>query len=126
MAKVKGELVPGGVDYAFECIGHAATITQAYNLLRKRGTAVVVGVSPLSEQVSVPAFMLPFEEKRLTGSLYGSGRPRLDFPRLLSLYKHRRLKLDELVTQTYSVDDAPRAFEDLEQGANARGVIVFD
>jgi Zn-dependent alcohol dehydrogenase len=61
----------------------------------------------------------------LTGSMYGSARPRIDFPRLLSLYKANRLKLDELVSATYSIDEAPRAFADLEQGANARGVIVF-
>lgn len=124
--KVKLEMVPGGVDYAFECIGRESTITQTYNLVRKRGVAVVVGVAPLTEQVTLPAFMMPFEEKVLTGSVYGSGRPRLDFPKLLSLYGHGKLKLDELVTRTYSIDEAPRAFEDLEKGTNARGVIVFE
>jgi len=65
-------------------------------------------------------------EKRLVGSWFGSGVPRRDYPRLLNLYRNNRLKLDELVTKTYSVDDAPQAFEDLKQGLNARGVIVFD
>jgi NDMA-dependent alcohol dehydrogenase len=119
------ELTGGGADYAFECIGRASTIEQCYNAIRKGGTAVVVGVAPLGEQVSLGAFMMPFTEKVLTGSMYGSGRPRVDFPRLLALYKSNRLKLDELVTATYSIDDAPQAFADLEAGANARGVIVF-
>jgi S-(hydroxymethyl)glutathione dehydrogenase/alcohol dehydrogenase len=119
------ELTGGGADYAFECIGRASTIEQCYNAIRKGGTAVVVGVAPLSEQVSLGAFMMPFTEKVLTGSMYGSGRPRVDFPRLLALYKANRLKLDELVTATYSIDDAPQAFADLVSGANARGVIVF-
>jgi len=119
------ELTGGGVDYAFECIGRASTIEQCYNAIRKGGTAVVVGVAPLTEQVTLGAFMMPFTEKVLTGSMYGSGRPRVDFPRLLALYKANRLKLDELVTATYSIDEAPRAFEDLQSGANARGVIVF-
>ena len=118
-------LVPGGVDYAFECIGLAATITQAYNMIRKGGMAIVVGVSPMTEMVTLPALMMPFQEKVLTGSMYGSARPHLDFPKLLSLYKSKKLKLDELVTQTYPIDEAPQAFEDLEKGANARGVIVF-
>jgi NDMA-dependent alcohol dehydrogenase len=119
------ELTAGGADYAFECIGHAATIEQVWAAIRRGGMAVVVGVAPLSDQVSLGAFMMPFTEKVLTGSMYGSARPRVDFPRLLSLYRANRLKLDELVTSTYSIDEAPRAFEDLEKGINARGVIVM-
>ncbi len=119
------QLTGGGADYAFECIGRAATIQQTYHAVRKGGMAVVVGVSAPSEQVQLPAFTMPFQEKVLTGSMYGSARPRIDFPRLLSLYKAHRLKLDELVSATYSIDEAPRAFADLEKGANARGVIVF-
>ena len=119
------ELTGDGADYAFECIGLAATVTQAYNSIRKGGTAVVVGVSKPTDTVTLGTFMMPFQEKVLTGSMYGSARPREDFPRLLNLYKANRLKLDELVTSTYSIDDAPRAFEDLEKGVNARGVIVF-
>jgi S-(hydroxymethyl)glutathione dehydrogenase/alcohol dehydrogenase len=119
------ELTGGGADYAFECIGRAATIEQSYNAVGKGGMAVVVGVAPPAEQVQLGAFMMPFTEKVLTGSMYGSARPRVDFPRLLALYKANRLKLDELVSATYSIDEAPRAFEDLERGANARGVIVF-
>jgi len=125
VAKVK-ELTGGvGADYGFECIGLGATIVQTYESIGKGGTAVVVGVSKPTETVTLGAFLMPFTEKTLTGSMYGSGRPRVDFPKLLALYQAHRLKLDELVTATYSIDDAPRAFADLESGANARGVIVF-
>ncbi|MGH0036041.1 MAG: zinc-binding dehydrogenase [Myxococcota bacterium] len=119
------ELTGGGSDYAFECIGLPATVEQSYNAIAKGGTAVVVGVSKLTDSVTIPTFMIPFQEKVLTGSMYGGARPRVDFPRLLDLYRANRLKLDELVTATYSIDDAPRAFEDLEKGVNARGVITF-
>ena len=54
-----------------------------------------------------------------------SARPREDFPRLLGLYRAGRLKIDELITHRYRVDEAPQAFADLEAGKNARGVIVF-
>ena len=118
-------LTGGGADYAFECIGFGATIQQAFGCVRKGGTAVVVGVSKPTETVTLGAFLLPFQEKVLTGSMYGSARPSIDFPRLLDLYKGGRLKLDELVTATYRIDDAPRAFDDLVAGVNARGVIVF-
>ena len=119
------EITGGGADYAFECIGLGTTIAQAYKAVRKGGTAVVVGVAKPKDTVRLNAFSIPFLEKSLVGSMYGSARPREDFPRLLGWYREKRLKLDELVTQTYTIDDAPRAFEDLEKGANARGVIVF-
>lgn len=118
-------LTGGGPDYAFECVGRGATISQAHDAVRKGGTAVVVGVSPPSEQVTLGAFLLPFQEKVLMGSNYGSARPRIDFPRILSLYRSGRLQLEELVTATYAIEEAPRAFEDLERGSNARGVITF-
>lgn len=119
------ELTGGGADYAFECVGLPATVTQSYNAIAKGGTAVVVGVSKPTDMVTLPTFMMPFQEKVLTGSMYGGARPRVDFPRLLNLYRSNRLKLDELVTATYGIDDAARAFEDLEKGVNARGVILY-
>ncbi|MBS1105918.1 MAG: alcohol dehydrogenase zinc-binding protein [Deltaproteobacteria bacterium] len=115
----------GGADYAFECIGLGATIQQAYNCVHKGGMAVVVGVAKPTETVTLGAFLMPFQEKVLTGSMYGGARPSIDFPRLLDLYKSGRLKLDELVTATYSIDQAQQAFADLVAGTNARGVIVF-
>jgi len=118
-------LTGGGVDYAFEAIGLPATIQQAYACVRKGGMAVVVGVSKMMDQVQLGAFMMPFSEKILTGSMYGSARPSIDFPRLLDLYKSHRLKLDELVTATYKIEDINRAFDDMQKGVNARGVIVF-
>ena len=115
----------GGADYAFECIGLGATIAQAYNCVRKGGTAVVVGVSKPTDTVTLGTFMMPFVEKTLVGSMYGSARPSVDFPRLLNLYKAHRLKLDELVSATYPIEDVNRAFADMQTGLNARGVIVF-
>jgi Zn-dependent alcohol dehydrogenase len=67
---------------------------------------------------------LTFEEKTLTGSYFGSARPREDFPRLLALYRGKRLKLDELITRTYTIEEAPQAFADLASGRNARGVMA--
>jgi S-(hydroxymethyl)glutathione dehydrogenase/alcohol dehydrogenase len=66
-----------------------------------------------------------FEEKTLQGSYYGSCVPRIDFPRMLQLNSVGKLKLKELITRRYSIDEAPQAFADLESGKNARGVIVF-
>ena len=120
------QLTGGGADYAFECVGFGSVLAQAYGALRKGGTAVMVGVAGAKDTTTVRTATLTFEEKTLTGSMFGSARPREDFPRLLSLYKAGRLKLDELITRRYSIDEAPEAFADLASGRNARGVIVFD
>jgi len=126
VVKAAKKLTAGGPDYCFECIGLGKTVEQAFRSLRKGGKAVVVGVTRGEESVSVRPASLTFEEKTLTGSYFGSARPREDFPRLLALYRAGRLKLDELITHRYRVDEAPQAFADLEAGKNARGVIVFE
>jgi S-(hydroxymethyl)glutathione dehydrogenase/alcohol dehydrogenase len=119
------ELTGGGADYAFECIGIPEAIAQSYNAVRKGGMAVVVGVTRADATVTLGTFMMPFQEKVLTGSMYGSARPKIDFPRLLDLYQANRLKLDELVTATYPIEEINRAFEDMVQGVNARGVLIM-
>ena len=124
VGKVK-EITGGGADYGFEVIGLGPTIVQTYQSVRKGGTAVLIGVPRLDAVASFPAATMWMEEKALLGSAYGSGAPKTDIPRLIKLYQRGRLKLDELITQTYSIDEAARAFEDLEKGVNARGVIVL-
>ena len=125
VVKAIRKLTGGGADYAFECVGYGEIAAQAYGVLRKGGTAVVVGVASQKDTTTLRTASLTFEEKTLTGSYFGSARPREDFPRLLALYRAKRLKLDELITRTYTIDEAPQAFADLASGKNARGVIVF-
>lgn len=124
VAKIQ-EITGGGADYAFECIGAGPVVLQAFGSTRKGGHTVVVGVAAPTDMAPIPAVALTAQEKHLSGSWFGSGVPRRDYPRLLNLYRSNRLKLDELVTKTYKVDDAPQAFEDLKAGVNARGVILF-
>ena len=68
---------------------------------------------------------MPFTGKTIKGSLYGNANFKVDFPMYLDLYKQGKLDLDRLITRTYSIDEAPEAFEDLESGKNTRGVIVY-
>ena len=76
--------------------------------------------------LTITTLALPADERTIKGSWLGSARPQYDFPRILNLYKANRLKLDELVTQTYSIDQAQQAFDDMLAGKNARGVIIFE
>jgi NDMA-dependent alcohol dehydrogenase len=125
LVKAIKRLTGGGADYSFECVGRGETISQAYGVLRKGGTAVVVGVSSPKDSATISPMSLTLEERTLTGSYFGSAKPQKDFGRVLDLYKAKRLKLDELITRTYSIDAAPEAFADLAAGRNARGIIVF-
>ncbi|HXM82103.1 MAG TPA: Zn-dependent alcohol dehydrogenase [Burkholderiales bacterium] len=124
-AKALKKLTGGGPDYAFECVGNGELAAAAYRAIRRGGLAVVVGVAKPGDSTAVRTMTLPFEEKTLTGSYFGSCVPRIDFPRMLGLYMRGQLKLDELITRRYSIDEAAQAFADLESGKNARGVIVF-
>src|SRR5262245_9027296 len=123
--KALKKMTAGGPDYAFECVGNGELAAAAYRAIRRGGLAVVVGVAKPSDSTAVRTMTLPFEEKTLTGSYFGSCVPRIDFPRMLGLYMGGKLKLDELITRRYSIEEAPQAFADLESGRNARGVIVF-
>ncbi|MFM9968304.1 MAG: zinc-binding dehydrogenase [Burkholderiales bacterium] len=123
--KALKKLSAGGPDYAFECVGSGELGATAYRSVCRGGKAVVVGVARGTDTLSIKPAGLVFDEKTLQGSYFGSCVPRIDFPRMLGLYMAGRLKLDELITQRYSIDQAPQAFADMQAGKNARGVIVF-
>ncbi len=113
-----------GADYAFEAIGTATTYQQSVLAIRSRGMAVWIGAPPL-EPLSLDAGAVFWGEKTVMGSNYGSARPRRDMPRLLALYRAGRLKLDELITRTYSLEQVNEAFDDMLKGKVARGLIRF-
>ncbi len=76
-------------------------------------------------QVTMSALDMTLMEKQVVGSLFGSANPRLDIPRLLGLYDAGQLKLDELITRTYRLDEINHGYEDMREGRNLRGVIAF-
>ncbi|MBX5449039.1 Zn-dependent alcohol dehydrogenase [Thermogemmatispora sp.] len=115
-----------GVDYAFEAIATPETIAQAFNATAKNGTVVVAGLSPfLAQAIPISPLNLVLYQKTLMGTLFGDSQPRNDIPMLLRMYESGKLKLDELVTRTYKLDQINEAYEDLLAGRNIRGVIEF-
>ena len=112
-----------GVHYAFEAIGLISDpFKQSILCTRKRGITVYVGHAPVNTPVDFDARIL-FSEKMVIGSYYGTCRPRVDFPRLLGLYKADKLKLDELVTRVYPLEQINQAFTALGAGEVARSVL---
>ena len=121
------ELTGGaGVHYAFEAIGLVeAPFVQSVLCTRSRGITVWVGHAPIDTPVTIDARAL-MNEKTVIASMYGSARPHIDFPRLLNLYQTGKLKLDELVTRSFPLEEVNTAFEVLGRGEVARSVLSFD
>ncbi len=120
------ELTSGeGPDYTFEAVGVPQLMVDANAAARRGGNVTIVGVGSLMDTVPLNALMLSMEGKTIRGSFYGDANTYHDFPMLLDLYQSGRLNLDDMVTNTYSIDEAPQAVEDLQKGINARGVVIF-
>ena len=115
-----------GVDYAFDAIGGEATTLQIVDAIRPGGTAVIVGMAAMAVRAPITPYMMALQEKCIRGTMYGSVRPDLDFPKLVDLYMQGRLKIDELVSRTYRLEEINEGFAALRTGQVARGVITFD
>ncbi|WP_028923457.1 NDMA-dependent alcohol dehydrogenase [Pseudonocardia acaciae] len=101
--------------------------TAAVHCIRKGGTVVITGLAdPTKNTVEIPGALLTLFEKRIQGSLFGSGDPFRDIPRLVNMYQAGQIKLDELITRTYTLDEVNQGYRDLLDGKNVRGVIRYD
>jgi NDMA-dependent alcohol dehydrogenase len=124
-----GEFTRGAMaDKAILTVGvaYGELINPLLGLVKKAGRAVVTSVAPMSQtDVKLDLFMLAMMRKELVGCIFGNANPRRDVPRILDLYMEGKLLLDELVTNTYSLDDINQGYEDMRSGTNVRGVVVF-
>ena len=105
--------------------GRPAVQELALEAIRPGGTLTLVGLSAMGTGTNLPGAVLVRQEKVVRGSYYGSVNPGRDFPLLLDLYMAGRLKLDELVTQTYPLSQINDAYDAMLSGEAARGVILF-
>jgi NDMA-dependent alcohol dehydrogenase len=117
-----------GADVAIVTVGVVAGehVAQAFASVRKQGTVVVTAMGNLME-VGIPISIgeLTLYEKTLKGSLYGTSNPTADIPKLLALSRAGHLRLDELVTTRYDLEDIARGYEDMHDGKNIRGIVVY-
>jgi S-(hydroxymethyl)glutathione dehydrogenase/alcohol dehydrogenase len=119
-----------GADSAIVTTGviTPAHVAQAFNAIRKGGIAVVTGLGNIASEEPLPISiaMLTLFQKRLQGSLYGECNANWDVRNQIELYRSGALKLDELITRTYSLDQVAQGYQDMHDGKNIRGVIVYD
>jgi S-(hydroxymethyl)glutathione dehydrogenase/alcohol dehydrogenase len=118
-----------GADATIVTIGvvKGEHVAQALASIRKAGTVVLTGLGDITAAGAPIALGdLTLMQKRLQGSLFGQSNPRHDIPNLLRMYQAGQLKLDELVTREYTLDQVAEAYEDMHAGRNIRGIVVFD
>ena len=118
------EMTRGGVDHAIEAIGLAKTAEDAFTMLRRGGTATIVGMIPVGQKVSLNGYEF-LAEKSLKGSNMGSNRFPVDIPRLVDFYMAGRLRLDELISRRIGLHQIEEAFAEMKGGNIARSVITF-
>ncbi|MDG2233432.1 MAG: Zn-dependent alcohol dehydrogenase [Ilumatobacter sp.] len=118
-------LTTDGVDASVIAVGNTTAMEQGLQILSKQGIEVVLGLPGTGHTFSVDPALLMSGERRIAGSRYGSGNPMVEFPKMVDLAMAGRLKIDELVTKRYDLDEADEAFRALAAGEQARGLIVF-
>lgn len=119
------ELTRGGVDHAIEAVGRPASAQLAVDVLRRGGTATILGMMPLDQKVGLSALDL-LSSKKLQGAYMGSNRFPVDIPRLVDFYMRGLLDLDSIVAETIALEDVNQGFDRMKRGDSARSVILFD
>lgn len=114
-----------GADCAVEAVGLPVLQELALEVIRPGGIAVLAGLSPMGTATNLPGAVLTRTEKTVKGSYYGSVNPQRDFPHLIDLYAQGRLKLDQLISREYRLDEINEAFASMLTGEVARGIIRF-
>ena len=127
VARVMEITASSGVDYAFEAISSPETIGQAFESAAKLGKIIVIGITPAHfETLPIPPLNLLLFQKTIMGSLYGTSNAQIEIPKMLYLYRNGQLKLEELITNTYTLDQINQGYQDMIDGKNIRGVVQFD
>ena len=109
-----------------EVFSSADLVEQGNQLCQKGGTIVITAVAPVQqEDVALNLFNFAMSNKEIKGTIFGSLNPRADIPKLLGLYREGQLKLDELITREYSLDEINDGYQAMRDGVNIRGVIKY-
>lgn len=119
------KLTGRGADYVFVTVGSAAAMEQGFSLSGPCSMTVLVGLPNVKDSLNFQAFQFIREERVLTGSFMGTTHLETEIPKLVELYKAGKLKLDELISNRYSLDQINEAIEEVERGDVLRNIINF-
>jgi NDMA-dependent alcohol dehydrogenase len=118
-----------GADSAILTVGlmSADVVAAGFTAVGKGGVVVLTGLNKLMEPtIQLPGTILTLFRKSIKGSLFGDCNPTTDIPKLLGLYQSGDLKLDEIITRTYTLDEVNEGYDDLLAGKNVRGVMIHE
>ena len=119
------ELTGGGADFVFITVGSVNAIVQAFAMSGPRGMTVIVGLPKFTDTLTLPPFQFIKDERVLTGGYMGSTQLHTDVPKLVALYKAGILKLDELITNRFPLEDINKAIDQVVKGQALRNIIMF-
>jgi S-(hydroxymethyl)glutathione dehydrogenase/alcohol dehydrogenase len=118
-----------GADSAILTVGlmDPEVVSAGFNAVGKGGTVVLTGLNKIElPTIQLSGSILTLFRKSVKGSLFGDCNPTTDIPKILGLYQAGDLKLDELITRTYTLEQVNEGYEDLLAGKNIRGVMVHE
>jgi len=116
----------GGTPYAFESVGSAEVLEQAYRATGRGGTTITVGLPHPGKLLAIPAVSLVTEEKSIKGSYMGSAVPDRDIPRFIAMYQAGLLPVELLQTHSIGLADINPAFDRLARGEAVRQLLSFN
>jgi len=119
------KITGGGVHHAIEAVGRQASADLAVKVLRRGGTATILGMMPLDCKVGLGAMDL-LSGKKLQGAIMGMNHFPVDLPRLVDFYLRGLLDLDTIIAERIPLEKINEGFEKMKQGTSARSVVVFD
>jgi Zn-dependent alcohol dehydrogenase len=113
----------GGVDVAIEATGRPDVMARLLDCVRSGGMAVIVGLPAADASITISPFHLLYE-KRLTGSIYGSVDPHIEFPIMAELHRQGRLDIGSLQGGRHPLDDVNEAFAELADHRSPRPIVL--
>lgn len=114
-----------GADFVFTAAGGSKAVMSSFPLLGLAGTLVIVGMARNGDYSFLDSTDIANGSKRILGSKMGSSRLQTDIPRLLALHREGKLKLKELISGRFSLDDINVAIDEVRDDKALRNVVVF-
>ncbi len=119
------EMLDGGADYSFECIGNVDVMRQALECCHRGwGTSVIIGVAPAGAEISTRPFQL-VTGRNWIGTAFGGAKGRTDVPKIVDWYMNGQIEIDPMITHRLSLEDINKGFDMMHAGESIRSVVVY-
>ncbi|MDA7723272.1 S-(hydroxymethyl)glutathione dehydrogenase/class III alcohol dehydrogenase [Pseudomonadales bacterium] len=119
------DMTDGGVDYSFECIGNTEVMRQALECCHKGwGESIIIGVAAAGQEIATRPFQL-VTGRVWRGTAFGGAKGRTDVPKIVDWYMDGKINIDDLITDTFALEDINKGFGAMHCGEGIRSVVVY-